>query len=34
MMNETKYQYATLEEYGYKDYKVLKLIWKILKVLY
>ena len=31
MINETKYEYATLEEYGYKDHKALKLAWKILK---
>lgn len=27
MMN---YEYATLEEYGYKDHKVLKVLWKII----
>lgn len=30
MMNDKKYEYATLEEYGYKEHKMLKLTWKIL----
>ncbi|MBQ9124317.1 MAG: ABC transporter permease [Acholeplasmatales bacterium] len=34
MMNENKvYEYATLEEYGYKEYKVLKCLWKITKII-
>ena len=28
-----KYEYATLEEYGFKEHKVLKTLWKILKVI-
>lgn len=33
MMNENKnYEYATLEEYGYKEYKILKCLWKITKI--
>lgn len=31
MMKEMNYEYATLEEYGYKEHKALKLIWKIVK---
>lgn len=34
MMNENKvYEYATLEEYGYKEYKLLKCLWKIAKII-
>lgn len=34
MMNEEiKYPKATLAEYGYKDYRVLNIIWKIVKIL-
>ena len=34
MINENKvYEYATLEEYGYKEYKLLKYIWKITKII-
>ncbi len=34
MMNEVKnYPKATLEEYGYKEYKALNIIWKIIKVI-
>ncbi|HRF71041.1 MAG TPA: ABC transporter permease [Candidatus Pelethenecus sp.] len=32
MMTEVKYSKATLEEYGYKEYKALKVIWKILRI--
>ena len=27
------YEYATLEEYGYKEHKVLKIIWKVISIL-
>lgn len=30
MMNDIKYEYATLEEYGYKDHKILKMAWRII----
>ena len=34
MMNEeVKYPKATLAEYGYRDYRVLNIIWKIIKIL-
>jgi hypothetical protein len=33
MMNDIKYEYATLEEYGYKEHKILKNLWKISKVI-
>lgn len=33
MTEETRYPKATLEEYGYKNYRVLGVIWKIVKVL-
>mgnify|MGYP001051114053 CR=1 FL=1 len=33
MTNEMSYPKATLEEYGYKNRKYLKLIWKILQIL-
>lgn len=33
MTNEVMYPKATLEEYGYHDYKVLRIIWKIVKVI-
>ena len=32
MMNEN-YEYATLAEYGFKEYKVLKILWKIIKII-
>jgi spermidine/putrescine transport system permease protein len=32
-MNNIEYKYATLEEYGYKEYKTLKLLWKVAKVI-
>lgn len=32
MMNEVKYPKATLEEYGYKEYKALKIAWKVLRI--
>lgn len=32
MMENSVYEYATLEEYGYKERKYLKLIWKIVKI--
>lgn len=32
MIENQAYEYATLEEYGYKDHKVLRMIWKILKI--
>lgn len=33
MMEDRTYEYATLEEYGYRDHKILKIIWKILKII-
>ncbi|MDE6655567.1 MAG: ABC transporter permease [Anaeroplasmataceae bacterium] len=32
MSQEVKFPKATLEEYGYKDYKVLNMVWKIAKI--
>lgn len=32
MINTSNYEKATLEEYGYRDYKILKTIWKALKI--
>ena len=33
MTNGTLYPKATLEEYGYHEYKALKLIWRIVRIL-
>ena len=30
MMEEKVYPYATLEEYGFKEHKALKMTWKII----
>ena len=32
MMDEVKYPKATLEEYGYREYKALKITWKVLRI--
>lgn len=32
-MENNKYEVATLEEYGFKDYHVLKTIWKVIKII-
>ncbi|MCM1131131.1 MAG: ABC transporter permease [Roseburia sp.] len=33
MTEEVKFPKATIEEYGYKDYRILATIWKVLKIL-